>query len=219
MIFNFNNKQHSDAEIVEAYRSGERRLQQWWYDKCRSQFDIGTSRYGGLSDADRDDLFQASFILLWNKMESGQIYTDDDDVTVRVLTMKGDFPVPDLMGYFMRIVKNKYLEKLREGKNMVPLNEVVTADSDEENDPRALFNALYWDTDPEVETERVIGQCLLSLPKSCIEILTLFYYEGKSLEQILSLRQENTSYDGLKTRKSKCMSNLKKRVAEKLNAS
>lgn len=206
MIFEFRRKSYTDIQIVEAYQSGDKKIQQFWYDKCRSQFGKGTSNYGGLTDYDRDDLFQDSFIILWEKMESHQIYLIDG--TVHVTSKKGDVIIPDMLGYFMRIVKNKYLEMFHSGKYIIPINEVVTSSNDD------FYEELYWDEDPDVEKDRIVSQCLLSLPKSCLEILTMFYYEKKSLEQILEERPENNSYDGLKSHKSKCMTNLKKRITE-----
>lgn len=206
MIFEFRRKSYTDIQIVEAYQIGDKKIQQFWYDKCRSQFGKGTSNYGGLTDYDRDDLFQDSFIILWEKMESHQIYIHDG--TIHVTSKKGDSIIPDILGYFMRIVKNKYLELYHSGKYVIPINEVVTSSNED------FFEELYWDEDPDVEKDRIVSQCLLSLPKSCLEILTMFYYEKKSLEQILEERPENNSYDGLKSRKSKCMTNLKKRITE-----
>lgn len=206
MIFEYRRKSYTDVQVVEAYQARDKRIQQFWYDKCRDQFGKGTSNYGGLTEYDRDDLFQDSFIILWEKMECRQIYVADGAVHVK--SKKGDGAVPDLLGYFMRIVKNKYLEMFHSGKYVLPINEVVTPGNQD------YFGELYWDEDTDVEKDRIVSQCLLSLPKSCLEILTKFYYEKKSLEQILAERSENTSYDGLKSRKSKCMTNLKKRIVE-----
>lgn len=206
MIFEFRHKSYTDIQIVDAYQNGDKKIQQFWYDKCRSQFGKGTSNYGGLTDYDRDDLFQDSFIIFWEKMESHQIYIHEG--MVHVTSKKGDSIIPDMLGYFMRIVKNKYLEMFHSGKYVIPINEVVTSSNDD------FFEELYWDEDTDVEKDRIVSQCLLSLPKSCLEILTMFYYEKKSLEQILEERPENNSYDGLKSRKSKCMTNLKKRITE-----
>lgn len=206
MIFEFRRKSYTDIQIVEAYQTGNKKVQQFWYDKCRSQFGKGTSNYGGLTDYDREDLFQDSFIILWEKMESNQIYVHDS--AVHVVSKNGESVIPDLLGYFMRIVKNKYLEMFHSGKYVMPLNDVVTSSNED------FFAELYWDEDPNVEKDRIVSKCLLSLPKSCIEILTKFYYEKKSLEQIFEERPENSSYDGLKSRKSKCMANLKKKITE-----
>ena len=206
MIYKFRFKTYSDVQIVEAYQTSEKRIQQFWYDKCKDQFGKGTSKYGGLTEYDRDDLFEDSFIILWEKMESYQVYTFKG--CVHANSKKGDHIVPDLLGYFMRIVKNKYLEILHSGKYVINVNEAVTYSNED------FFNELYWDVDPEVEKDRIVSSCLLSLPKSCLDILTKFFYENKTLEQILEEREENTSYDGLKTRKSKCLNNLKKKISE-----
>lgn len=206
MIYKFRFKTYSDVQIVEAYQTSDKRIQQFWYDKCRDQFGKGTSKYSDLSEHDKNDLFEDSFIILWEKMESHQVYTLDG--CVHAISKKGYSIVPDLLGYFMRIVKNKYLEMLHSGKYIVTVNEAVISSNED------FFDELYWDEDPEVEKDRIVSRCLLSLPKSCLEILTKFFYENKTLEQILKERDENTSYDGLKTRKSKCMNNLKKRISE-----
>ncbi|MDE6324085.1 MAG: sigma-70 family RNA polymerase sigma factor [Paramuribaculum sp.] len=206
MIFKFYNKKYSDVRIVEAYRSADKRVQQFWYDKCRDQFGKGTSNYGGITDLEREDIFQDSFVLLWDKIDSGQIYVSGNEVWVT--TRRGESVIPDLMGYFMRIVKNKYLEHFHIAKKNMPINESVT------DSGAAPIDDPYWDEDPEVEKDRLVVLCLQSLPKSCVEILTMFYYEKKSLEQILAERPENSSYDGLKSRKSKCMANLKRKISE-----
>lgn len=206
MTFEYKGGTYTDWQIVRAYQTGDKYVQQVWYEVCRRQFRIGASGYGALSDYDREDLFQDSFIILWEKMETRQLHLNGS--CVFAVSKRGDNQVPDLLGYFMRIVKNKYLEMLRGGKYVLPVNETVTAsDAD-------IFDELYWDEDPEVEKDRIVSRCLLSLPKSCLEILTMFFYEKKSLEQILAERPENSSYDGLKSRKSKCMTNLKKRITE-----
>ena len=206
MIFKFRHKAYSDVEIVIAYQKPNKSVQRFWYDKCKDQFGKGTSNYLYLSDYDKDDLFHDSFIILWEKMESRQIYAKD--MEVYAVSKKGDNAGPDLLGYFMRIVKNKYLEMINSGKYTVPINERTSTSLEE------VYEELYWDSDPEVEKDRIVSKCLLSLPKSCLEILTKFYYEDKSLEQILAERDENTSYDALKCRKSKCMNNLKNKISE-----
>lgn len=206
MTHKFRIQTYSDVQVVEAFQIPENKIQRFWHGKCKDQFGKGVSNYLYLSDYDKDDLFQESFVILWEKMESHQIYVLNGKV--HVISKKGDNILPDLIGYFMRIVKNKYLEMLRSGKFAVSINEVITS-SDKD-----IIDELYWDEDPEVEKDRIVSKCLLSLPKSCLEILTKFFYENKTLEQILEERDENTSYDGLKTRKSKCMNNLKKKISE-----
>jgi hypothetical protein len=59
---------------------------------------------------------------------------------------------------------------------------------------------------------QVIDDELAKMSQRCREILTLFYVKKMSLEQILMNRSENTSKDGLKTSKSKCLKQLKTNV-------
>lgn len=165
MIFRFRQKSYSDTQIVSAYQVTDRKAQQFWYEKCRDQFGKGTSKYRGIADTERKDLFQNSFILLWGKMESKQIYVSGNNV--HVTTKEGDNIIPDLLGYFMKIVRNKYLELLRSGKGFIAVNDAVLSSNED------LIDNLYWDEDPEVEKDRIVVQCLQSLPKSCLEILTV----------------------------------------------
>ncbi len=198
----------SDAEVVAAFRCGNRRIQQMWYERCRAAFRAAAPSLGGMSDFDCDDLFQDAFVTLWEKLESGRIFVDADGALART-SPDGIVAVPDLLAFFMRTVRNKYLERFRSRNINVELREETTPAGD-------VFAELYWDEDPEVEKDRIVTACLMALPASCLEILTLFYFKKLSLEQILRLRPENNSYDGLKTRKAKCMANLRKRIAEKM---
>ena len=53
------------------------------------------------------------------------------------------------------------------------------------------------------------------MPPRCLEILTLFYVKGKSLDEILEIRKDkNTSKVGLKSAKYKCMNALRERVTK-----
>ena len=71
----------------------------------------------------------------------------------------------------------------------------------------------YDDADKELK-HQVVDDCVANLPARCKEILTLFYFKKKSLDEILQIRQENTSKDGLKSAKSKCMRQLEERIIE-----
>lgn len=199
-------RKYSDVEIVEAYQKGIVRIQEYWYARCRVQVWKGTSQYSGITDYDRHDIFQDSFIILWQKIESGQIYIESGGVYALGLT--GKSAVPDLMGYFMKIVKNKYLEFIS-SSDRIPQREPLS-----EEETREIVDFLYWDQDSDVTYQRIVGQALLSMPASCVEILKKFYYENKNLREILAERPENTSYEGLKTRKSKCVAALKKKSHE-----
>ena len=58
----------------------------------------------------------------------------------------------------------------------------------------------------------IISYCISRLPKRCRQILTMFYYEEKTLDDIMKELPSFESKDALKTAKYKCMENLRKTV-------
>ena len=108
--------------------------------------------------------------------------------------------IPELDGYFMRIVKNLYLEETRKKNKFIHIE-----DNFDHVDFEACSDYMSWEEDDDVKRARIVRNCLQSLTTACLDILTKFYYENKSLETILEEREQNSSYDGLKTRKWKCM--------------
>ena len=56
------------------------------------------------------------------------------------------------------------------------------------------------------------------MPPRCLEILTLFYIEGKTLDEIMQIRKDkNSSKVGLKSAKYKCMNSLREKITEMCN--
>lgn len=109
----------------------------------------------------------------------------------------------------MDIAKNDYRDWLR--------NERITLEEDYESLAHSVEvkTAVYQDDNPESLRERIVADCVFELPPRCKEILTMFYYDGMSLDEILRARGEkNISKNGLKTGKYKCMEYLKSKVRE-----
>lgn len=71
-------------------------------------------------------------------------------------------------------------------------------------------------TEDEEETKnRIVDECINAMSPTCVEILTLFYFKGMTLDEIIRHRgDKNNSKNGLKTSKNKCMNTLRKNVAE-----
>lgn len=107
--------------------------------------------------------------------------------------------MPDLVGYFMRIVKNLYLETLRSRGRILEI-------------PEEPDDELWWSDDREVMRRSLTRQAVILLPHRCREILTMFYYQGMTLDEIMEERSANQSYNGVKTAKSKCLDILKVRL-------
>lgn len=125
-------REYSDFKFVEGIRSGKEDVQRRFYFRCQECFRKNSACYD-IPDDERKDLFQDSFVILWDKVIDGQIYTEGDKVYA--VKRGGPAEVPDLVGYFMRIVKNLYLETLRSRGRILEIPE--------ESDGR--FAGSAWD--------------------------------------------------------------------------
>lgn len=146
------------------------------------------------------DLFQDAYLILWDEITSRRIHIRNN--CLFRYDRKGDSRCMSatLQTYLMSIIKNKGYERVRE-------EELYVRDPEDPEDP-----ADPSELEPEISREDIVALAVDSLPKRCQEILTLFYYEQKNLDEILAVRKENISKDGLKSGKSKCMGQLRERI-------
>lgn len=83
-------------------------------------------------------------------------------------------------------------------------------------DTANLPEGLVWEDSNTLQTEgqyRRILHALEKMGEQCRKILTLFYYEGKDLDEIMGILQYDKK-DVLKSQKSRCL----KQLREKCNA-
>jgi DNA-directed RNA polymerase specialized sigma24 family protein len=104
----------------------------------------------------------------------------------------------------MAIAKYKNFEILRE-------TEIYSNCEPSENETD------FEEEPPELSAENIVAVMVNSLPQQCKEILTLFYYDGKSLDEILDIRTGNANKNSLKSSKTKCMTQLKTKVLDELD--
>lgn len=189
----------SDKEVIEGLQHNDHAVEHSFYLSCQRYFN---DRRSGVFDfkggaQDEQDLFQDSFLKLWQEIQQRHIYVRDNYAWRFDKLGQGRKMTASLKTYLMAIAKYRNLEIIREeviygnmGPNMPDPPDVA----DEESE----VTLREW----------IVQQCVNNLPPRCKEILTLFYYDGKTLDEILAIRKENQSKDGLKTGKSKCMKTL-----------
>ena len=115
----------------------------------------------------------------------------------------------NLKTFLIDIAKNDYRSWLR--------NDRLTLEDDFESFAHMMEvkSAVIVDESAETLQEQIVNSCVLDLPRLCKEILTMFYYKGMSLDEIIVARGEkNISKNGLKTGKYKCMEYLKAKVKD-----
>ena len=194
---------YSVCRCVEGILAGKDEAQKRLYRRCRDCFDGYSAHFEHITEAERKDLFQDAFVILWEKIGNGQIFTDGGKVYA-TRRGAGAAEVPDLGGYFLRIAKNLYHEVLRsKGKILLIVGEL---DDD---------SVLWWADEMDAMRKMIIKQSVMLLAPRCREILTMFYYHDMTLEEIQAERPESKTYNGVKSAKAKCMAILRGRILDK----
>lgn len=197
----------SDAEYVRQIQCKSNKVTEEFYYNAKKYFKNSYKSVFSRLDL-MDDIFQQSFVKLWIEIETQKIFVGEDDKLfrydrngkVRLLTC-------NLNTFLIDIAKNDYRAWLR--------NDCLALDEDFESfaHMQDVREAMLLDGQDDMLREQTVYSCVLELPPRCKEILTMFYYDGLSLDEILEARDEkNISKNGLKTAKYKCMENLKAKV-------
>lgn len=199
-------KSYSDQQVVMGLQARDHKMEEWFYAECRRYI---MDKFDEIFfDHDRkQEVLQESFIRLWTQIDNlrikvmdGQIIRQQADGIYRPLTCS-------LLTFLMAIAKNEYREIVRKNR------EEYYAEFFE-NEEHAVVQQIDWDEEEaEEQKNRIVAELVCQLSAHCREILTQFYYENKSLDEILMLRSDhNSSKDGLKTAKNKCLNSLKDRI-------
>lgn len=194
---------YDDAEVVRGLRQHSGRMEEWFYRKARTYFNQHFREV--FFDQDRkQEIFQSAFLKLWTEIDNGTI-TAVDDGTVERRQRNGEM-VPmtcSLTTFLMAFAKNEYREMVRSNKLDCYAEIYDTPE-------QAEVQQMYGDENGEEIRNRIVDDCIQRISPRCAEILTMFYYEEKTLDEILATRHEtNSSKNGLKTAKNKCMNTLR----------
>ena len=197
-------QKQKEARLIDGMYNGNKLVQYELYEYCADYY---YEVYRGVFHATEEaveEILQDSFIKLWENIECGKIYAEDNIV-------KGKDGKPlnaSIRTYFMGIAKLKYLEWLREHP--------FFADSETEMckkicsngfDEREYLDMLYGDSN-NIQLE-IIADLISKMSERCYEILSKFYYEDKDLDRILEEIPSIGSKNALKTKKHKCMETLR----------
>lgn len=194
---------YDDAEVVRGLRLHSGRMEEWFYRKARTYFNQHFREV--FFDQDRkQEIFQSAFLKLWTEIDNGTI-TAGDDGTVERMQRNGEM-VPmtcSLTTFLMAFAKNEYREMVRSNKLDCYAEIYDTPE-------QAEVQQMYGDESGDEARNRIVDDCIQRISPRCAEILTMFYYEEKTLDEILAARHEtNSSKNGLKTAKNKCMNTLR----------
>lgn len=201
--------QENEARLVMGMADKRWYTQYELYAYCSDYF---WDNYRGVFFADEKaaaEILQNTFIAFWENIERRKIYVEDG-----IVMGKDNKPLNgSILTYFMSIARNKYLEYGREHPVYAdPETELGGLLRGEGFDPNEYIGMLY-DSSENMMLE-IIADVISHMSPRCSRILTKFYYEEKKLETILKEMPTIESYDALKTKKNKCLKNLRESARE-----
>lgn len=164
---------------IDLLKSGDQLALKAFYGEHKSAFLFFGNRYD-LDQEELIDVYQDACIVLFEKLKAGKL----DGINSSLKT------------YLFGIGKNLIFKRFKQKAKTVDIGnaEIVS----------------FEDPFKEEETveERLMREAFVKLGEQCQEVLRLFYYEGKSLDEIMSIltyKDKNV----LKSQKSRCMKQLR----------
>lgn len=195
-------KTYSDTAYVEGVFRRDPMMERALHYYCKRYFDENYKGVFFVGNEHKDEIFQEAFITLWEKIMNKKIYVEDGELKGK----DGDAFSGKLTTFFMSIARLKYLEWARENLHRYTDEKEERRRREQEME---LFKTLLYDSDDETMLE-IIADCISKMSKQCNQILTMFYYEEKTLDDIMVELRTFESKNALKTRKYKCMEELRK---------
>ena len=197
-------RQEKEARLVAGTYNKDRKIESELYTYCAKYF---WTSYRGVFFADEvsaTEIFQNSFITLWESIEHGKIYVNEG----RVMG-KDKKPLRcSILTYLMSVARKKYMEWAKDHPMYADLQPEVEKKMQEEwREAQQQVDMLY-DSEENMMLD-IIADVISHMSERCSEILGKFYYEGKDLDTILEEIPSIESKNALKTKKHKCMETLR----------
>lgn len=158
----------------------------------------------GIDEDDCKDIFQESFIVLYNNIQAGKL----DNMTASLST------------YFMSICRNKALEMLRGSAKSVNVDSEMSLslmDGEVQSEKiEALLALDNGDEAIEAQKEELVRTIVKDLPSPCNELLWGFYRDNLSMKSLAEMF--NYSSEGVvKVTKHRCCEKFRARYNELCN--
>ena len=177
---------------VEDLRTGSDKVLRKVYEDNRDKFLNYAKRYH-LSEDENIDIYQDAYIIFYDNIMSGKI----ESFTSKIST------------YLFSIGKYLIFDQMRKNKKTVggayDLSRVG-------NDDMSI-DAFEMESQNLTAEQMLLQKHFTTLGAKCQELLTLFYYRGFTIQEIME-RENYNSENVVKAAKSRCMKTLRERIKE-----
>ncbi len=175
----------TDSAVIEALKNRDPNALKQIYSNNRLAF-IGFAKKYPIAEEDVIDIYQDAIIALRDNAVNGTI----DDLKSELKT------------YLFSIGKYMIYSKLKQQKKTHLVEDSSRFINDEET---ITYNININELTNE---QKQLQAAFISLGQKCKEVLTLFYYRGFDLEDIMK-KLNYTNKDVVKSQKSRCLKSLK----------
>ena len=179
---------HNEQVLIERLKARDNSALEFFYKENWSSF-LRFSRQYDLEEPETKDIYQDAVIAVYENAQKGKLDTLEAKLSTYLFSV-GKFMI-------FRRLKNK--------------NALF---ADEPLDQFADFTYLDFDDDDNDIEILNLREAFKKLGNQCKEVLRLFYYEEKNLDEILQLLGYS-SKDVLKSQKSRCLKKLKEIIKTK----
>ena len=180
----------ADNRVISQIRDGGQAELGIVYEENRAEFIHWITKEFHCSLDDSKDIYQLTILIFYDNVKSGKL----------------EHLVSSVKTYLYGIGKNVARENLRRSKRNIPINQ-----------EKWLKETLIDDSEQPAEEYlfTMAQDALTGLGMPCQQLLEMYYYEKKSMEEI-SEKLNYKNADTAKNQKCKCMARLRKLFGEKL---
>lgn len=155
----------------------------------------------GMSTEDCEDVFQESFIVLYENIHKGKL----NQMTASVST------------YFNAICRNKAMEQLRTSRKYIHAQSEIQGEQQFSDEKVEILLSLHCDDAVVIEEkEKLVRNIVRNLPPPCDELLWGYYRDGLSMKT-LAHKFGYSSENSAKVTKHRCCEKFRNRFNELLH--
>jgi len=180
----------TDSISLEDLKTGQDSVLKVVYEENRPKFLNFAKRYD-LREEDVVDIYQNAFMAFYDNVMNGRIKEFTSSISTYIISI-GKYQVFDALK-----MRKRTLDK---GFDVTLIQEI-----DED------ISHLEIETDALTTEQKKLYEHFGELGKKCQELLTLFYYRGFTINDILK-HSDYASENVIKSTKSRCLKNLRERI-------
>ncbi|WP_273567979.1 RNA polymerase sigma factor [Maribacter halichondriae] len=179
---------------LEELRQGSENVLRRVYEENRGKF-LNFARRYNLTDEENVDIYQDAYVIFYDNVMSGKIERFTSSIST----------------YLFGIGKYLIFDQMRKNKKKVSGNYDLSmvGEADE------LVSTLEIEKPALTAEQQLLQKYFTTLGKKCQELLTLFYYRGYTIKEIMEAENYNNE-NVVKAAKSRCMKTLRERIKENI---